>query len=96
MRSNLVIMLAPFVHLLPGIFQGKKPEALEKLQYLYEKTVNGGTQPNIIRIRIHQTIAAATQESALEFLADALKRTEPEGYIRTFGDEPIGKDRCFD
>ena len=69
------------------IAQDKKSEAMEKLQTLYDQTVQGGAESNLVKISMYQALTAATQESALEFLADALRMAEPEGYIRTFVDE---------
>jgi len=69
------------------IAQGKKSEAMEKLQALYEETMQGGAQSSIIRILMYQTLVAGTQESALKFLANTMAMVEPEGYIRIFVDE---------
>ena len=69
------------------IAEGKKPAALEKLQNLYQEALQRGAQSNLIVLRICQALAAPTQESALQFLVDALTMAEPEGYIRTFVDE---------
>jgi len=69
------------------IAQGQKPVAAEKLQALYEKLVQSGNLIYIIRVRMYQAMAADTEESALEFLADALAIAEPEGGIRIFADE---------
>ena len=40
----------------------------------------------VIAVRILQTLAAETTETALEFLTDALQLAQPEGFIRTFAD----------
>jgi LuxR family maltose regulon positive regulatory protein len=69
------------------IFQGKKAEALEKLQDLYERAKKSGAQCIMIICRVYQALAAQTEEAALEFLTDALTMAEPEGYIRSFVDE---------
>lgn len=69
------------------IAEGKKSAALEKLQNLYRESEQRGAQSNLIVLRICQALAADTVESAIEFLADALRMAEPEGYIRTFVDE---------
>ena len=69
------------------IAEGKKPEALEKLQNLYQESFQRGAQSNLIHLRVCQTMAADNEESALKFLSEALTMAEPEGYIRTFVDE---------
>ena len=66
---------------------GGKILAAEQLQGLYEKAVRAGAQGFIISFRAYQALAADTDESAVEFLADALRIAKPEGYIRTFVDE---------
>jgi len=69
------------------IAQGKKGEALEHLQKLYDKFIKIGAHGLLIGIRVYQALAAETEETAVDFLTDALKIAEPEGYIRTFVDE---------
>jgi LuxR family maltose regulon positive regulatory protein len=79
-----------YINLIPArllIAQGKKIAAAEKLRSLYDETLRGGLQSYTIRIRLYQTMAADHEESALDFLMDALVMAEPEGYIRTFVDE---------
>jgi LuxR family maltose regulon positive regulatory protein len=66
---------------------GNKTEAVKKLQIMYDSAVQSGAEYLIIRYRVYQALAAANQESALEFLSEALTMAEPEGYIRTFVDE---------
>jgi LuxR family maltose regulon positive regulatory protein len=68
------------------IEQGEGTTAAEKLQALYEETIQGGAQSQIVKIRLYQALAAGTTESALRFLADVLAMAEPEGYIRSFVD----------
>jgi len=69
------------------IAQGNKSEALEKLQVLCDEAVKSGMHGLVIEYRLYQTLAAETEEAALEFLSEALSMAEPEGYIRTFVDE---------
>jgi len=69
------------------IAQGKKSEALEKLQAVYDEAAQSGAQRIMITCRVCQSLAVETEESAVEFLSDALTMAEPEGYIRTFVDE---------
>ena len=69
------------------IAQGKKEVAAEYLQELYERMVQASAHGLAIGVRVYQALAAENEESALQFLADALKMAEPEGFIRTFVDE---------
>jgi LuxR family maltose regulon positive regulatory protein len=69
------------------IAQGNKTEAAKELQVMYESAVQTGAQHSMIIYRLYQALAADNEESALEFLIDALTKAEPEGYIRTFVDE---------
>lgn len=69
------------------IARGEKTLAAEQLQGIYEKAIQADAQGFVIWFRVYQALAAATQESALQFLADVLKIAEPEDFIRTFVDE---------
>jgi LuxR family maltose regulon positive regulatory protein len=69
------------------IAQGNKTEAAKQLQVMYDRAVQTGAQYLMIRYRVYQALAADNEESALEFLSEALTMAEPEGYIRTFIDE---------
>jgi LuxR family maltose regulon positive regulatory protein len=69
------------------IARGEKTAAAEKLQRLYEKAVRADAQGFIIKIRVYQALATTTPTDALIFLADALTKGQPEGFIRTFVDE---------
>ncbi len=69
------------------IAQGKISEAAEELQVIYYRAVQSEAQWIMIICRVCQVLAAETEESALDFLTDALTMAEPEGYIRTFVDE---------
>ncbi|MBA7654020.1 HTH-type transcriptional regulator MalT [subsurface metagenome] len=69
------------------IAQGNKTEAAKELQVMYDNAVQAGARHSMIIYRVYQALAADTEESALEFLTDALTMAEPEGYIRTFIDE---------
>jgi len=66
---------------------GQKTAAMKQLQDFYQKANQAGAQGVIIKIRVYQTLAAATPEEALDFLSEALKMGGPAGYIRTFVDE---------
>jgi len=67
--------------------QGKKKAAAEQLHVLYEKAVQSGEQYFMITHRVYQSLAAETEETALEFLSDSLVMAEPEGWIHIFVDE---------
>ena len=41
----------------------------------------------MVEVRALQALAADTPDDALHFLQDALKRAQPEGFIRTFVDK---------
>jgi len=69
------------------IAQGNKTEAAKELQVMYDSAVQTGAQHSMIIYRLYQALAADNEESALEFLSEALTMAEPEGYIRTFVDE---------
>jgi LuxR family maltose regulon positive regulatory protein len=69
------------------IAQGQKSAAADQLQVLYEKAAQSGARGLMIINRLHQSLAAETEESALKFLSEALTMAEPECYIRTFVDE---------
>ncbi len=69
------------------IAQGEKAAAMKQLQEFYQKANQAGAQGVMIKIRVYQTLAAATPEEALDFLSEALKMGAPEGFIRTFVDE---------
>ncbi|MBI2850313.1 MAG: response regulator transcription factor [Chloroflexi bacterium] len=69
------------------IAQGKKEAAREWLQRLYAMADQADAMGLIIKIRVYQALAAETPDEAVTFLADALVKGEPEGFIRTFVDE---------
>jgi LuxR family maltose regulon positive regulatory protein len=70
-----------------AIALGDYPAARAHLARLYGIAVRADAQGYVIRIRVYQALAAANTGEALEFLADALKMGEAEGFIRTFVDE---------
>jgi LuxR family maltose regulon positive regulatory protein len=67
--------------------QNRKAAAAEQLDVLYQAAVDGGWQFGAIEVRALQALAAPTPSAALTFLADALARAQPEGYVRTFVDK---------
>jgi LuxR family maltose regulon positive regulatory protein len=64
-----------------------KTEALEELNKLYETTYQKDCGAGMVEVRALQALAADSPDAALHFLQDALKRAEPEGYLRTFVDK---------
>jgi LuxR family maltose regulon positive regulatory protein len=88
--SEYVDILHPECFYIPArllIAQGKKGEAAKILQDSYQRLVQIEAYGLIIGIRVCQALAAETEETALEFLIDALINGESEGNIRTFIDE---------
>jgi LuxR family maltose regulon positive regulatory protein len=85
------IPVIEFQHVLPRmlIAQGNNEEAANLLRDLYDRFVDIGANGLAINVRVYQALAAATPEEALDFLAAALIRGTPEGYIRTFVDEGV-------
>lgn len=67
--------------------QGKKEAAAKLLMELYERFIQFGAPLLAIRLRVYQALAADNEESALEFLDEALTMGEPTGAIRFFVDE---------
>jgi len=65
---------------------GQKKIAAEQLKASYEKAAHSGWGYAVIAVRVLQTLAAERAETAHEFLADALRLAQPEGFIRTFAD----------
>jgi LuxR family maltose regulon positive regulatory protein len=66
------------------LLQGKQQEASDLLAVCYETAVATGIPNDQINVRVWQTRAAADEDRALEFLAEAIIRAQSEGYIRTF------------
>ncbi len=69
------------------IARGEKHAAADELRTQYEKARRAGWQHGMVETRVLQALAAPTSTAALAFLADALKLSQPEGYVRTFVDE---------
>jgi LuxR family maltose regulon positive regulatory protein len=69
----------------------EKTQAADRLNELYDTACQKGCGAGMVEVRILQALAAETPADALHFLQDALKKAQPEGYIRTFVDkgEPI-------
>lgn len=68
----------------------KQEEARGFLDQLYRKSVENGWQYGRIAVRISQALAADTEETAGEYLAEALRLAEPEGFVRVFVDAGEG------
>jgi LuxR family maltose regulon positive regulatory protein len=84
----LLLMLAQARVLLA---QGQRAAAMEHLETLQAMASQAGWQSTVTQARASQALAAPTPEEALAFLTEALRRAEPEGYVRTFVDagEPM-------
>ena len=64
-------------------------EASNHLKACFERASQERWGYGMIAIRALQALAAAEQEAKLEYLKDALRWAQPEGYVRTFVD--LGK-----
>jgi LuxR family maltose regulon positive regulatory protein len=89
LAANLDALQARYSHVPVRLLiaQGKKLAATEKLQVLYDGAAESKMQGLMIIYRVYQSLAVENEESAVEFLSNALTMAEPEGYIRTFVDE---------
>ena len=67
--------------------QGKKEVAARLLHDLFDEFIEVGALLLATRVRIYQALASDNEEQALEYLAEALIMSEPEGVIRFFVDE---------
>jgi LuxR family maltose regulon positive regulatory protein len=65
----------------------KKKEAAERLRELYNTASQKGCGAGIVEIRLLQALSAESPEGALQFMEEALKMAQPEGFIRTFVDK---------
>ena len=68
------------------IARGDKALAAQQMEAAYGQMAADGCYP-LVKIRLTQALAAPNVDTALRFLAEALKLGEPEGYVRTFADE---------
>ncbi|MBI5033870.1 MAG: AAA family ATPase [Chloroflexi bacterium] len=64
--------------------------ASAELANCFESVSDACWEGGLITIRVLQSLAADTKLARLEFLIDALKRAQSEGYIRTFADAGEG------
>jgi LuxR family maltose regulon positive regulatory protein len=80
-------------HLLMSLLvaRGQKEAVPDQIRAFYESVQTEYLSPEyqawLITARIYQALAGPTVEEALDFLAEALKLAQPEGYIRVFVDE---------
>jgi len=73
------------------IAQGQKHLASEQLRVCLETASRAGWGYAVIAVRVLQSLAADKPQAALDWLSEALRQAQPEGYIRTFADvgEPL-------
>jgi LuxR family maltose regulon positive regulatory protein len=64
--------------------EGQFDRARDRLAEAYEKAQGSGWVYAALTVRVLQSLAAESQETALEFLTDALLQAQPEGYLRLF------------
>ncbi len=76
----------------PRLFlaSGQKKAAAEQLEGSFETASRAGWGYAAIAVRVLQTLSAETRDAALDFLAEALRLAQPEGFIRTFVDAGEG------
>lgn len=67
--------------------QGQHAEAAKILFGLYASVAQKGMIAIMIEVRAMQALAAEIPNVALEFLREALRMAQPEGFIRTFVDK---------
>jgi LuxR family transcriptional regulator, maltose regulon positive regulatory protein len=72
------------------IARGRKDAAAQQLCIRYEAASHAGWGYALIAIRVLQALAADSSEPAVEFLTDAIRLAEPQGYMRTFVDAGMG------
>ena len=72
------------------IAQGEKAQAAEALKTLFETASSAGWGYGMLVVRILQSLAATTADEAVQFMTDALRMGETEGFIRSFVDAGSG------
>ncbi|HSB66253.1 MAG TPA: LuxR C-terminal-related transcriptional regulator [Anaerolineales bacterium] len=72
------------------IAEGKTWLAAEELEQSYLDATQFHSGYAQIAVRVLQALAAPAPQKGLEYLADALHKGQPEGYVRTFVDAGIG------
>ena len=73
------------IHIL--LAQNKKTEAVERLNELYDMACQKGCGTGMVEVRLLQSLAADAPAEALQYLQEALKMAQPEGFIRTIVDK---------
>jgi LuxR family maltose regulon positive regulatory protein len=66
--------------------QRKMAEALEQIKALTDKASAAGWRYGLVYLHVLQTLSAPDMDTAVDFLAKALRIAHPEGFIRTFID----------
>lgn len=66
--------------------RGKNVEAGDVLAGMYESVARKGFATSMIEVRALQALATNSPKDALQFLRDALKMAQPDGFVRTFVD----------
>ena len=80
----------PLLGLTPArllLADGKKPQAADTLAEVYATASRAGWGAGVVEVRAMQAVAASEPAEALSFLADALEKAQPEGFVRTFLDK---------
>ena len=68
---------------------GKREAAAQKLEAIYQQSDHAGWGYALVATRVLQSLAARNEAAQQAYLTDALKRAEPDGYLRTFADAGI-------
>ena len=80
----------PLLGLAPArllLADGERSRATEELAGLRETASRAGWGAGEIEVRALQALAASAPTDALGYLADALEKAQPEGFVRTFLDK---------
>lgn len=73
-----------------ALAQGKKADSSRVLLDCYERADQSGWGYGVLAVRILQALAADSQEAGLALLTDALQRSQPDGYVRSYADTGRG------
>lgn len=68
------------------IARGNKAQAAEALKLVFKTASAAGWGYGALVVRILQSLASRTQDEAVQFISDALRMGQPEGFIRSFVD----------
>jgi LuxR family maltose regulon positive regulatory protein len=69
------------------IARNMKSEASQRLNDLFDTACRKGCGSGMVEVRLLQALAADSSEDSLQFLQEALKLAQPEGFMRTFLDK---------